>query len=429
MDRCASVNRAVLTAFCGLLASTQAWADSPQNDQFQTDQFQDDQPQPKHKKRVVHRVDPAAQLRHTMRDEINNGLLGIVSEGTDYTVDLALALTSEQNHLRLLPIAGAGALQNAKDVMLAHGIDFAIVQTDVLDEIKRNPPFPGVEKYLRYVTKLYDQELHVLAGPDIQSIDDLRGKKINFGLRDSGTYTTATTIFKALGVEPDVTNLPQPIALDRLRRGEISGLVYVATKPSRLFQDIRPDENLHFLPITGNLPPNYTAVTMTSDDYPELVSEDAPVETVAVGTVLVAYNWPTKSERYQRVNGFVQAFFANLKEIKARRPKWKDFDVTASVSGWTRFPAAEEWLKKAELTPGTATARSAESGSDSRQATSQAQIPLDPEQRDALFREFAAYQRNPVDPKQREALFRDFAEYQKRQHQIIIAFRGTASDH
>ena len=181
MDRCASVNRAVLMAFCGLLASTQAWADSPQNDQFQTDQFQDDQPQPKHKKRVVHRVDPAAQLRHTMRDEINNGLLGIVSEGTDYTVDLALALTSEQNHLRLLPIAGAGALQNAKDVMLAHGIDFAIVQTDVLDEIKRKPPFPGVEKYLRYVTKLYDQELHVLAGPDIQSIDDLRGKKLISG--------------------------------------------------------------------------------------------------------------------------------------------------------------------------------------------------------------------------------------------------------
>ena len=161
--------------------------------------------------------------------------------------------------------------------------------------------------------------------------------------------------------------------------------------------------------MTGNLPPNYMPVTIRSDDYPELVSKDAPVKTVAVGTVLVAYNWPTKSERYQRVNRFVQAFFANLKEIKARRPKWQAFDVTASVSGWTRFPAAEEWLKKAELTPGTGTARSAESRSDSRQATSQPQIPLDPEQRDALFREFAAYQRNPVDKKQREALFRDFA--------------------
>jgi hypothetical protein len=131
VDRYVSVNRAVLVAFCGLLATTPVWADPAQDDQFQTDQYQDDQPQPKHKKRVVHRVDPAVQLRHTMRDEINNRLLGIVSEGTDYTVDLALTLTSEQDHLRLLPIAGAGALQNVKDVMFARGIDFAIVQTDV----------------------------------------------------------------------------------------------------------------------------------------------------------------------------------------------------------------------------------------------------------------------------------------------------------
>jgi hypothetical protein len=68
-------------AFCGLLASTQAWADPPQDDQFQTDQFQDDQPQSKPKKRVVHRVDPTAQLRHTMRDEINNGSSGSSLKG------------------------------------------------------------------------------------------------------------------------------------------------------------------------------------------------------------------------------------------------------------------------------------------------------------------------------------------------------------
>ena len=97
------------------------------------------------------------------------------AEGTDYTVDLALALAGEQNRLRLLPIAGAGALQNAKDVLFARGIDFGIVQTDVLDEIKRNPPFPGVDKYLQYITKLYERQVHILAGPDIQSVDDLRG--------------------------------------------------------------------------------------------------------------------------------------------------------------------------------------------------------------------------------------------------------------
>jgi uncharacterized protein len=326
--------------------------------------------------------------------------------------------------LRLLPIAGAGALQNAKDVMFARGVDFAILQTDVLDKIKRNPPFTGIEQYLRYVTRLYDQELHVLAGPDIQSIEDLRGKKVNFGLGDSGTYTTAMAVFDILGVNPDVMNLPIPLALDKLRRGEISALAYVATKPARVFQDIRPDDNLHFLPITSNLITNYTGTTLTSDDYPELVSKDAPVKTVSVGTVLVAYNWPTKSERYQRVNRFVQAFFANLKDIKSRRPKWREFDITASVSGWTRFPAAEQWLKGAGLSP------------EPNKATAQEHVPLDPEKRDELFREFAKYQGVPgpektttqLNSNQHEALFREFAQYAKQRH-VVIASQDTADHH
>jgi TRAP-type uncharacterized transport system substrate-binding protein len=383
-------------AFCGLLAATPVYADSEHN-----------------AKPAASAKDQDATLRQRMRDSINTGLVGIVSEGTDYTVDLSLTLAGQQNDLRLLPIAGAGALQNAVDVLFARGIDFGVVQTDILDEIKRNPPFPGVEKYVQYVTKLYDQDFHVLAGPDIQSIDGLTGKKVNFGLRDSGTYTTAKTIFNALGVQPDVTTFPQPLALDRLRRGEISALVYAATKPQRLFFDIRPDENLHFLPIMADLSPNYTATTITSDDYSELVSKDAPVHTVAVGTVLLSYNWPTKSERYQRMNRFVQAFFLHLKDIKARRPRWREFDVSASVAGWTRFPAAEQWLKKAGLNP------------EPDKAIAQEQVPLDPKEREALFREFANYQRTHgpqkaaihLKPKEREALF-----------PVIIAYYAAAAD-
>jgi len=379
-------------AFCGMFAAAPVYADSER----QT-------------KPTAPREDREAILRHNMRDEINAGLVGIVSDGTDYTVDLALSLAGEQNRVRVLPVAGAGASQNAKDVMFARGIDFAILQTDVLDEIKRNPPFPGVEKYLQYVTQLYDQQLHVLVGPDVQSIEELRGKKVNFGPRDGGTSTTAAAVFNTLGIEPDVTTLPYPLALDKLRRGEISALVYVATKPSRLFQDIRPEEHLHFLPITGDLPPIYTADTITSDDYPELVSRNTPVKTIGVGTVLVAYNWPTKSERHQRVSRFVQAFFANLKEIKGRRPKWRDFDVSASVAGWTRFPAAEQWLKKAGLTP----------------EPDKGPAYLDPKKRQALFRDFAEYQKT-----HEPALFREFAEYQRtHEPMMMVAYHGTGGDH
>ena len=169
-------------------------------------------------------------------------------------------------------------------------------------------------------------------------------------------------------------------------------MVYVGTKPSRIFQDIRPDENLHFVPLTGNLSTNYSATTITYEDYPELVSKDAPVNTVEVGTVLVAYNWPPNSERYQRVNHFVQTFFAHIKDIQASRPKWHPFDITSSVSGWTRFSPAAEWLKKAGLTP---------------EETKTTVANLDTRQRDALFKDFV----------QREALFREFATYENKHRQ------------
>jgi TRAP-type uncharacterized transport system substrate-binding protein len=379
MHCCRNVNRAIW-GLCGLLTATPACAQPDQG---------------------VPRVNPNVQLRHTMREQINTGLVGIVSEGIEDTVDLALSLAEKQERLRLLPIAGVGPLQNAKDVMFARGIDLGIIQSDVLDEIKRNPPFTGVENYLQYITTLYDQELHILVGRDIQSVQDLSGKKVNFGPRDGGTYTTATNVFNALSVNVEMTNLAQPIALDKLRRGEISALVSVATKPSRLFHDIRPEENLQFLAITGDLPANYSATAINADDYPELVAQEAPVRTIAVGTVLVTYNWPIKSERYQRVNRFVQAFFAHLEDIKARHPKWRDFDINASVTGWTRYPPAEQWIKQAGLTPQITTASAAEP--PRRALDAQAQI-LDPQEREALFREFAAYER-------RESLFKEFATY------------------
>jgi TRAP-type uncharacterized transport system substrate-binding protein len=382
-------------AVFGLLVTTPLCAEPPRDDQIRDDQLPNARPEhrPKH---VVHALDPAIQLRHQLRDVTNKDLVGIVSEGTDETVDMAVALAAEHDGVRLLPVAGAGASQNVKDVIFARGIDFGIVPTDVLDEIRRNPPFPGVEKYLQYVTKLYDQQVHLLAGPDIQSVTELAGKKVNFGRRDSGNYITATNIFKALGVEPDVVVLPHARALDQLRRGEISAMVYIGTKPSRMFQDIRPDEKLHFVSIAGNVPRDYSAVSIVAEDYPELVSKDAPVGTVEVGTVLVAYNWHDKSERYGRVNHFVQAFFTHLNEIKASHPKWHDFDITSSVSGWTRFPAAEQWLKNASLIP------------QPKKAT----IDLDIKQRESLFRDFA----------KREALFQAFAEYQKAHRSVILAY-------
>ena len=294
-------------------------------------------------------------IRQQLRGQVNSGLVTIILGGLD-SGDLSdatdLVTTVRGAHLRILPVAGEGAAKDLTDLLFARGIDIAVVQTDVLASLKRQAPFPGIENFLQYISKLYDEEVHILVGPEIHSLEDLASKPVNFGPLDSGTFLTASAIFGALGIGVEIKTLPQPLALDKLRRGEIAASVYTAAKPARLFQAIRPEEGLHFLSISApdTLRERYGQVTLSAADYPGLIEESKPVSTLAVGTVLAVYNWPAGTERYRNVAHFVETFFGRLAELRMSRnpPKWREVDINASVPGWRRFAPASEWIKTAE---------------------------------------------------------------------------------
>ena len=60
------------------------------------------------------------------------------------------------------------------------------------------------------------------------------------------------------------------------------------------------------------------------------------------------FNWPERSERYRRVQRFVDAFFSRFDEfsLPGRHPKWKEVNLAADVPGWQRFKPAQDWLDK-----------------------------------------------------------------------------------
>ena len=391
-----------------------------------------------------------------MRERINSGLVGVMFGGiSDGELGEAadLVATIEAADLKIISVAGDGAKQTVTDLLFARGVDIGIVQTDVLASLKRKPLFPGSEHFVQYITRLYDREIHILAGNDIHSLRDLEDKRVNFGAYESGTYSTASIIFQALGIPVQTTSFPQPVALDKLRRGEIAAMFYTAGKPARLFQAVRPEEALHFLPIPTNevLHEAYTPADLSATDYPGLVQEGKPVATLAVGTVLAAYNWPPGSERYRKVAHFTEAFFRQLDDLRypPHHPKWREVDIGASVPGWTRFAAASQWIKTAERDAGKP-ALSAGAGSthepgtiapsqmigagsgdgdepsvvmlsrephaSTRQHEQPEQPANDKAQLEALFKDFLEYQkqqaRKPLDgPSQKDAMFADFQAY------------------
>src|ERR1700736_6619533 len=176
---------------------------------------------------------------------------------------------------RVVPVVGKGSLQSLTDLRYLRGIDMAILQTDVLDYAKEQRLLPGLESSLSYITRLYNEEFHLLTSPEIKSITELANKKVNVDLRGSGTAITASRLFEALKIPVTMTNDSQEGALDKLRRGEIAALAFVAGKPAPLFMGLKGDDGLHFLAVPFNPAASsaYAPTRLTEADYPGLVAQ------------------------------------------------------------------------------------------------------------------------------------------------------------
>lgn len=299
---------------------------------------------------------PAARAQDAggQRDLVNSGTVGIIAGGVTGTYiriasDLANALDSGYEH-RVLAIIGKGSIRNIEDLLLLKGIDLAIVQSDVLDFYRENTIYPGIEDKVTYVVKLYNEEVHLLARAEIGSVAALAGRKVNFGSQGSGTFMTASIVFEALGIAAEATDFPEPVALEKLRTGDIDALVFVGGKPLDLLQQISADEGLHLLAIpAADVRGAYLPARLTAADYPALVAPGAEIPTLAVGAVLAAYDWPPGHPRYRKVARFVARFFDNFETLLAPpyHPKWREVDLKAELPGWRRFGPAADWLRAA----------------------------------------------------------------------------------
>ena len=251
---------------------------------------------------------------------------------------------------RVLPIVGKGGLQNITDLQLLHGVDLAILQDDVLNYARQQNMFPGLDSNITYITKLYNEEFQLLARSDVKTVADLANQKVNIGLRGGGTEVTATRLFALLNIPIVVTDDDERAALDKLRRGDIAAMAFVAGKPAPIFRDLIGENNLHFLAIPLN--PAVTAVyvpaRLTADDYPALIQYNQPIDTIAVGAVLAVANLQPDSDRYRNVVNFVDAFFTGFQSLltPGHQPKWSEVNIAADLPGWRRFPPAADWLQR-----------------------------------------------------------------------------------
>src|SRR6476469_2026557 len=170
------------------------------------------------------------------------GLAGGLIDGTymRFADELAKVLDDGDN-LRILPMVSYGAATNLDDLLYLKGVDLAVTQSDVFEYFRTERKTPNLQNRVHYILRLPIAELHILARTDIRALEDLRGRKVNFGPAGSGSSLTGTIVFQRHGVQVDQVLIDQQSALQKLRSGEVEALERVVGKPDDFLTRITQD--------------------------------------------------------------------------------------------------------------------------------------------------------------------------------------------
>ena len=299
------------------------------------------------------------------RQQINGntiGVLGGIMNGTFMRfVDDIAKVVDDGDNLRILPVVGKGGAQNLRDLLYLKGVDLAIISAQSLIEYKNQRGYHNLPERVCYVTLLHPEELHVFSDK-VGSIQELSGKIVGFD--GTGSRLAAESLFASVGVKPkQMVPFNLVDAADKMKKGEIDAEVRIGGKPisgADKMYATNKDIKLLEIPFSDSLVNNFLPTSFAREDYPGLFGLEHRLDTVAIGVVLIAYNWRGDSDRARRVEKFTRAFLSKFPEIvasKSSHPKWRDVNLYAQLPNWRRCAAAQAWLNAEKKGPTTVSGR------------------------------------------------------------------------
>ena len=275
------------------------------------------------------------------------GLAGGQLEGAPIRFATEIArVVDDGDNLHVLPVVTRGPVENVEALLWLKGIDVAVINSDALEQFRSL--VPNIQQRITYILGLFPSELHILARPEINSLADLRGKKVNFNTPGTSAAYSGPLIFERMKLNVEKTFIPHQIAIEQMKAGQegMAAVVFVTSKPIDTLLRGKWDPGFKFMPVPFEDFGFYLPSTLTNNDYPQLIPPGEDIQTIAVPTILAAYNWPKDSDRYRRVARLTNYLFNRLSKLQQPgfHPKWKDVNLSARVPGLDRLSAAQEWL-------------------------------------------------------------------------------------
>lgn len=153
-------------------------------------------------------------------------------------------------------------------------------------------------KDLRTIAALFEEHIHLVALADsgINSVADLKGKRVSLDEPGSGTFVDANLILEANGLSVDDISpeaLKGNAAAEALRNGKIDAFFVVAGFPTGAVVELASAADIKLVPIDGD------GAKALTDEFGFFAISDIPADTYegvdAVSTVSVGAQWFTNA--------------------------------------------------------------------------------------------------------------------------------------
>lgn len=289
------------------------------------------------------------------RERINKWTVGLVGGTIDaayikFSADIARVLDDGDN-MRVLAILTKGAVQNIYDLLYLKGIDVGMVGADTFAKFKKEGTIRNLEDRIQFISQVHISTMQILAGPEIKTLKDLEGKKVAVPAKGATATLLVQKILDKHGVKAELVDIGISAGVVKVQSGEVAavGGGLTAGGPTA-YSELPKDRGLHILDVDFSkfLDEYYVPVTLTSEDYPNLIQPGEQVKTIGTPVVLAVYNWPSGTDRFRKVARFIDYYFERLEQFKKPpyEPQWKSVNVAADVPGWKRYWYAQQVLDK-----------------------------------------------------------------------------------
>ncbi len=206
---------------------------------------------------------------------------------------------------------------------------------------------------LRAISTIYPEtiQLVTLEKLGINSVADLKGKRVAVGDKGSGTEANARQILEAYGITYDdikVQYLSFAEAANGLKDGNVDVGFITAGFPTAAIQDISAQHDVKLISLDEEARdkliaeyPFYTKVTIPEDAYPKQKGE---VDAIAVKAMLVVTDKMDEDTAYN----ITKAIYSNLDRLAVAHPVGKDITNETATEGMSipMHPGAERFFNE-----------------------------------------------------------------------------------